>query len=91
MTATLLFGEDVDGGGELIVRDDRARLSENLTTFDLVVGDAAEKAPMLSPPSAKSRVLRNISRPVTTVFWVGRMPTISTSSLILTCRARHGR
>jgi len=43
MTATFLFGEDVDGRGELIVRDDRARLRKNLTTFNLVMGDAAEK------------------------------------------------
>jgi len=35
---------------------------------------------MLSPASPRSSSLRNISTPVTTVFLVGRMPTISTSS-----------
>ena len=35
---------------------------------------------MLSPAWPWSRSLRNISTPVTTVFWVARRPTISTSS-----------
>src|SRR5215207_2093065 len=38
------------------------------------------RQPTLSPASPWSSSLRNISTPVTTVFWVGRMPTISTSS-----------
>jgi hypothetical protein len=84
MTATLILGKDVDGRGELVVRDDRARLRKNLTTLNLIVGDATEQGADVIAAFAKSRVLRNISRPVTTVFWVGRMPTISTSSLILT-------
>src|SRR6266550_1341651 len=37
-------------------------------------------APMLSPASPSSSSLRNISTPVTTVFVVGRRPTISISS-----------
>src|SRR5262249_47769906 len=40
--------------------------------------------PMLSPARPSSRSLRNISTPVTTVFAVGRNPTISTSSPTLT-------
>ena len=39
---------------------------------------------MLSPASAKSSCLRNISRPVMTVLRVSRIPTISTSSPMLT-------
>jgi len=35
---------------------------------------------MLSPACPSSSTLRNISTPVTTVFCVGRNPTISTSS-----------
>jgi hypothetical protein len=35
---------------------------------------------MLSPACPWSSSLRNISTPVTTVFFVGRIPTISTSS-----------
>src|SRR5574344_11212 len=43
MTSTFVLGKNVDGGSELIVRNDRARLRKNLTTFDLVMGDATEK------------------------------------------------
>ena len=39
---------------------------------------------MLSPARPSSRSLRNISTPVTTVFWVAAGPTISTSSPTLT-------
>src|SRR5229473_2588455 len=38
------------------------------------------RQPTLSPAMPSSRSLRNISTPVTTVFWVSRSPTISTSS-----------
>ena len=41
-------------------------------------------APMLSPASPESSNLRNISTPVTIVFCVGRIPTISISSPTLT-------
>ncbi len=37
-------------------------------------------SPTLSPASASSRILRNISTPVTTVSFVSRMPTRSTLS-----------
>src|SRR5215217_781864 len=40
-----------------------------------------KRAPILSPACAESIDLLNISTPVTTVFLVGRMPTISISSL----------
>ena len=43
VTAAFFFLEDVGGSGELVVRDDGARLGKDLTTFDLVVGDATEK------------------------------------------------
>ena len=36
--------------------------------------------PTLSPAWPSSSIFLNISTPVTTVLWVGRMPTISTSS-----------
>ena len=39
---------------------------------------------MLSPAWPSSSSLRNISTPVTVVFWVSRRPTISTSSPTLT-------
>ena len=39
---------------------------------------------MLSPARPSSRSLRNISTPVTVVFWVSLIPTISTSSPVLT-------
>ena len=42
------------------------------------------RTPMLSPAWPWSRILRNISTPVHTVLAVGRNPTISTGSLILT-------
>src|SRR3977135_3562568 len=35
---------------------------------------------MLSPARPSSRILRNISTPLHPVFWVGRIPMISTSS-----------
>ena len=43
VAATFLFGEDVGGGGELVMRDDGARLGKDLAALDLVVGDAAEE------------------------------------------------
>src|ERR1700691_2994078 len=42
------------------------------------------RAPTLSPARPSSNSLRNISMPVTVVFWVSRSPTISTSSPTLT-------
>src|SRR3954453_20450422 len=42
------------------------------------------RQPTLSPAWPWSRILRNISTPVTTVFVVARMPTISTLSPVLT-------
>ena len=42
------------------------------------------RQPTLSPASANSRVLWNISVPVTVVSWVSLMPTISTLSPTLT-------
>ena len=33
VTAAFLFGEDVDGGSELVVRDDGTRLGKDLATF----------------------------------------------------------
>ena len=42
------------------------------------------RMPTLSPASPRSSSLRNISTPVHTVFTVGLMPTISTSSPTLT-------
>ena len=43
------------------------------------------RSPTFSPACPSSSNLRNISTPVTVVFWLsGRIPTISTSSLIFT-------
>ena len=42
------------------------------------------KIPALSPARPSSNCLLNISIPVTTVFWVSRKPTISTSPFNLT-------
>ena len=43
VTAAFFFLKDIGGSSELIVRDDGAGLRKNLATFDLIVGDAAEK------------------------------------------------
>src|SRR6185369_7933587 len=44
MAAALLLGQDVDLGGELGVRLDRARLGQDLAALDLVALDAADEA-----------------------------------------------
>ena len=84
VTAALFLGQDVGLGLELRVRRDRARLAQHLAALDALALDAAEQAPTLSPAWPWSSSLRNISTPVTTVFVVARMPTISTSSPTLT-------
>ena len=43
MTATFVFGKDVDSSAELVVWDDGTWLSKDLATLDLVVGDTTEK------------------------------------------------
>ena len=44
MAAALLLGQDVDLGGELGVRLDRARLGQDLAALDLLALDAADEA-----------------------------------------------
>ena len=44
MTATLLLGQDVGLGLELLVRLDRTRLAQHLAALDLVLVDAAQQA-----------------------------------------------
>ncbi len=43
VTSTFVFRQNVDGRGEFVVWDDRARFGKDLSTFDLVVGDTTEK------------------------------------------------
>ncbi len=84
VTAALLLGQNVDLAGELGVRGNRTGLAENLAALDVLALDAAEQSADVVASLAKSRSLRNISIPVTTVFWVSSfMPTISTGSLSL--------
>jgi hypothetical protein len=81
VTAALLLLEHVDLGLELRVRRDRARLAEHLPALDLLALDAAQEAADVVAGLPSSRILRNISTPVTTVVLVcGWMPTISTWS-----------
>src|SRR4029078_8450464 len=100
VASALVLREDVHLGVEVRVRRDRARLGEHLSALDLLAVRATaarggavapsrvvprRSAPALSPACAVSRVLLNISTPVTPVFAVsGWMPTISTSSPTLT-------
>src|SRR4051794_37464439 len=50
--AALLLGQDVDLGGELRVRLDRARLGQDLAALDLVALDAAQQAADVVPGAA---------------------------------------
>jgi hypothetical protein len=61
------------------VRGDRAGLGQHLAALDVVLLDAAQQQPTLSPAWPWSSSLRNISTPVTTLLRVGTKPMISTS------------
>ncbi len=69
MTAALLLGQDVDLTLELGVRGNGAGLAENLAALDVLALDAAEQTADVVASLASSRSLRNISMPVTAVFW----------------------
>jgi hypothetical protein len=69
VTAALFLLEDVDLALELLVRGDAARLREHLAALDVVLLDAAQEAADVVAAWPWSSSLRNISTPVTTVFF----------------------
>ncbi len=80
MAPALFLRQDVDLALELRVGRDGAGLRDDLPRSTSSFFVPRSRRPTLSPAMPWSRILRNISTEVVTVFWVGRKPTISTSS-----------
>ena len=68
VASAFFFLQDVNLALEVRMRLDASRLREDLSALDVFFAYAARSTPTLSPASASSRILRNISRLVATVF-----------------------
>ena len=66
MTAAFFFGQYIYFCFIFSVRLNGTRLSQYLTALNIFTLNTTKKAPMLSPATAESNNLRNISTPVTT-------------------------
>ena len=77
VTSTFLFLQDINLSLELIVRFNLSWVADNHTTLDFVLVDTTEKQTyVITSFTLLSKILRNISTPVTTDFLSAPRPRI---------------